>query len=523
MNSARRNSPTTNDTAMARAAISNTAARRPRRTRGRRSGIAIILVLAMIAMTMTVSYSLLRSQTAQLKSSSGSELRLDAREAALSGMSAALRKMNQTSWSGADSTFTGSLSNTQTYSVTFTTGDDAILTTDANAAEWPYRVTITATGYAADAAVSTVPTTYQVQAVATLIPKGASPNPTPWSTMQSYVLYQTGTDDNTLQLPFRVEGPVRLQGSMTSFCATYPAPTPCRSQYLTDLNVMRTMGYGDHRPFTGPIYLPTSSTSSTIRNLLTNNLGVTLNNMSSSSSSGWSAPQNVSSYQLYPGGRSYTIPTLATTVSGVTLQPDPRTNPAGMFFRNGDVTLGNNTTIVGTVISSGKVKLTGTNISLQAYSLPPLNGQSTNYQLPAIVATSDLVLDDGATTTVSGTVATFTKFSAVAGTQSSQLDLQGRLICRQMEILSRDEWSLGSFWWSLAWNWFKAQEDDNGGQKYVPPYMTGWGMDYQPKIKIAAAPAPTNQQWFTPGTPLYAVGSGDGGLRWSVIRMKENP
>ena len=477
----------------------------------------------MIAMTMTVSYSLLRSQTAQLKSSVGSELRLDAREAALSGMSAALRKMNQTTWGGADSTFTGSLSNTQTYSVTYTTGDDALLTTDANAAEWPFRVTITATGYAADAAVSTVPTTYQVQAVATLIPKGASPNPTPWSTMQSYVLYQTGTDDNTLQMPFRVEGAVRLQGSMTSFCATYPSPTACRSQYLTDLNVMRTKGYGDHRPFTGPISMPTSSTSSTIRNLLTSNLGVTVNNMSSSSSSGWSAPQNVSSYQLYPGGRSYTIPTLATSVSGVSLQPDPRTNPAGMFFRNGDVTLGNNTTIVGTVISSGKVKLTGTNVSLQAYSLPPLNGQSTNYQLPAVVATSDIVLGDGATSTVSGTVATFTKFSASAGTQSSQLDLQGRLICRQMEILSRDEWSLGSFWWSLAWNWFNNQENDHDGQKYVPPYMTGWGMDYQPKIKISAALTPTNQQWFTPGTPLYAVGTGDGGLRWSVMRMKENP
>lgn len=485
--------------------------------------MAIILVLAMIAMTMTISYSLLRSQTAQLKSSSGSELRLDAREAAFSGMSAALRRMNQTSWGGADSTMTGSLSSARSYTVTFTTGDDSLTTTDPKAAEWPYRVTILSTGYATDLSVSTVPTTYRIQAVATLIPKQAASNPTPWSTMQSYVLYQTGTDDCTLQMPFRIEGPIRLQGSMTSFCTTYPSPTAARSQFLSDLNLMRTKGYGDQRPFTGPINLPHSSTSSTIRNLLTNNLGLTVNNMQPSSSSGWSAPTNVSTYQLYPGGRAYTIPTLGATVSGTTLEPDPRTNPAGLFYRNGDVTLGNNTSIVGTVISSGKVKLTGENVSIQAFSLPPLDGSATNYQLPAIVATSDLVLGDGATATVRGTAATFTKFSASAGTEDSKLDLQGKLICRQIDVLPRSEWNIGSFWWSLAWNWFDDQYNDNNGTKYFPVYMQGWGMHYTPQITVVAPTTPTNQQWFTPGSPLYAVATGDTGLHWSVIRMKENP
>ncbi|MCE9605270.1 MAG: hypothetical protein K8U03_10255 [Planctomycetia bacterium] len=497
---------------------------RGRSVSGSRSGIAIVLVLAMIAMTMAVSYSMLRSQTAQLKSSAGSELRIDARQAALSGLSAALRKMNQTSWSGADSTLTGTINSSQTYTATYTTGDDSLAVTDAQAADWPYRVTILSTGYATDTSVSTVPTTYKVQAVVDLVPKQVATNPTPWAGMQSYVLYQTGTDDLSVQLPLKVDGPVRFQGSLTNFCTTYPSPTACRAQYLSDLNLMRTKGYGDHRPFTGPISLPTASTSTTIRSLLTSNLGLTVTNLASSSSTGWNAPSSMSTYQLYPGGRAYTIPTLATTVSGISLQPDPRDNPAGLFFRNGDVTLGNNTTIVGTVISTGKVKFTGVNVSVQGPTLPALDGSSTTFQLPAVIATSDIVLSDGASATVRGTVATFTKFSASGGSESSKFDLQGKLICKQLEVLSRSEWNLGTFWWSLAWGWYNDQLSDPNPQKYLPVYMQGWSMHYAPQITIAAPTTTSStQQWFTAGSPLYAVGTGDVGLRWSVMRMKEIP
>lgn len=497
----------------------------PRARRRECRGLAIILVLAMISMTMAVSYSLLRSQTAQLKSAGGSDLRTEAREAALSGMSAALRKMYQSTWGGADSTITGTLSTSQSYSATYTTGDPAIGVADANAADWSYRVTIDTTGYATDTSISTVPTTYKIQAVAKVVLKQVSANPGIWPTMQNYVIYQTGTDDCTLQLPFRCEGALRFQGSLTNFSTTYPSPSSCRGDYLSDLNEMRTRGYGDNRPFTGPLYLPTASTSSTIRSLFTSNLGVTVNNLSTTTSTGWSTPSSsMSTYQLYPGGRNYTIPTLATTVSGTTLAPDPRTNPAGLFYRNGDVTLGSNTSITGTIISSGKVKFTGTNVAVQSYSLPPLDGSTTANQLPAVMATSDVTVGDGSTATVRGTVATFGKFSASAGTQDSLFDLKGKLICRQMEVLSRSEWNLGSFWWSLAYSWFNSQANDSDGQKYLPIYMQNWGMYYPPKITITGPTgAATAQQWFAAGTPLYIVGTGDSGMRWSIVRMKENP
>lgn len=491
----------------------------------RRRGLAIILVLAMISMTMAVSYSLLRSQSAQLKSAGGSDLRTEAREAALSGMSAALRRMNQTSWSGADSTITGTLSTTQSYTATYTTGDAAIGVDAPNAADWSYRVTIDTTGYATDTSISTVPTTYKIQAVAKVVLKQVSANPTIWPTMQNYVIYQTGTDDCPLQLPFRFEGALRFQGSLTNFSTTYPSPTGARADYLSDLNSMRANGYGDYRPFNGTLSLPTASTSSTIRSLFTSNLGLTVTNLAATTSTGWSTPSStMSTYQLYPGGRNYTIPTLATTVSGTALQPDPRTNPAGLFYRNGDVTLGNSTSITGTIISSGKVKFTGTNVAVQAFSLPPIEGSSTANQLPAVIATSDITVGDGATATVRGTVATFAKFSASAGTQDSLFDLKGKLICRQMEVLSRSEWNLGSFWWSLAYSWFNSQVNDSNGQKYLPVYMQNWGMYYPPKITITGpAGAATAQQWFAAGTPLYIVGTGDSGMRWSIVRMKENP
>jgi hypothetical protein len=406
------------------------AARRRSSVAARRRGMALVLVLALISLTLGVSYALVRVQTSTVKTATNGRLTDAARQAALTGLSAGLRRISQTSWGGIGSTVTGNVNTTDTYGVTFTEGDPNLLDTDPDAADWPYRVTVTATGYAVDPTASGVTTTYKVEAVARLVPKQLSSNPSMWTMMLGYVYYQTGTDNNSVQLPVRITGTQRWNGTLSSFLTSYPTTTNQRQRYLSDLNAMRTNGYADCRPFNGPIVTLTSAMSTTNRNFLTSNLGVTLSNAAAASTTNWSHPGTVTTYKLYAGGTSYTVPTLGSTISNTTYQPSAKTNPAGLFFRNGDVAIGNNTTVVGTIISTGNVIITGTNVSLQPASLTPLTGTTSVPQLPAVVANSQFRISDGSYSTVRGTVAAFDSFTSLSGTQDTRLDFQGNLICR---------------------------------------------------------------------------------------------
>jgi hypothetical protein len=168
--------------------------------------MALVLVLALISLTLGVSYALVRVQTSTVKTATNGRLTDAARQAALTGLSAGLRRISQTSWGGIGSTVTGNVNTTDTYGVTFTEGDPNLLDTDPDAADWPYRVTVTATGYAVDPTASGVTTTYKVEAVARLVPKQLSSNPSMWTMMLGYVYYQTGTDNNSVQLPVRITG-----------------------------------------------------------------------------------------------------------------------------------------------------------------------------------------------------------------------------------------------------------------------------------------------------------------------------
>jgi hypothetical protein len=97
------------------------------------------LVLGLISMTLAVSYAVIRTQTAGLKAGSNLGQRLDARQAAYSGLSAALRKMSQSDWAGADTVFTGTVGPYATFAASFTTGDASLSASDPQAASRPSR------------------------------------------------------------------------------------------------------------------------------------------------------------------------------------------------------------------------------------------------------------------------------------------------------------------------------------------------------------------------------------------------
>ena len=489
------------------------------RTSARRRGMAVIFVLGLLSMTLAVSYALVRSQVIGLMGQANFGRRADARQAAYTGLSAALQRMHQSSWTGVDTSLTGTLGTDASYAAAYTTGDPELTAASTDAGDWPYRTTITTTGYAVDASTGGATTTYALRAVVRLAPRQLAANPSAWSTMLPFVVFQTDTDAVSLQLPFRFEGPVRLQGSL-SIASSYPSPSNCRLRYFGDLNAMRSDGFADFRPFDGPVTLPFASTGTSTRSLLTTTLGITLTDGAGAATSNWNAPGSTSTYRLYPGGRTYTAVALASAVSGTTLAADPRTNPAGIFLRQGDVSFGANTTIVGTVVSTGDVTFNGANISITPELMAPLDGTTVGHRLPAVVAADDVYVQPGASAAVFGNVVAFDDFESLAGTQATTFDLRGRLIARHPVIGSRSEWNSGSFLWSIYWTLF----GDLRVPEYLPAYMQRvWGMSYTPRLTVRAWSDPAASQWYSPSSPLYSIPSGDPGLRWTLMKIRELP
>ena len=88
-----------------------------------RRGMTVILVLGLLAITLSLSYAMLRTQTTSARIQSNQKRRMDARQAAITGMQVALRRMHEASWAGVDVPLSGTLGTGVGYRVTFATGD----------------------------------------------------------------------------------------------------------------------------------------------------------------------------------------------------------------------------------------------------------------------------------------------------------------------------------------------------------------------------------------------------------------
>src|ERR1700676_3473548 len=95
--------------------------RRSRRSRGRR-GVAVVLVLGLISIALALAYDLLRSQSTVVLIQANTNLRSQARQAAVTGLMVGLQKMSTAAWGGVNSTLTVTLSTQDSYGGGFTAG-----------------------------------------------------------------------------------------------------------------------------------------------------------------------------------------------------------------------------------------------------------------------------------------------------------------------------------------------------------------------------------------------------------------
>lgn len=509
--------------------------RKKRRHKHQRRGLAVIVVLGLLAITLSLSYALLRTQGTATLIARNSSRQLDAKLAAEAGLAAALRKIHEDNWAGVSSTLSATVDTNTSYFVEYATGDAALTSSDPNYSEYPFRVTITSTGTATDPTQASMQTTYRLQAVVQLVRRALrSSNPTGWSGYLTPTVYQWSTSDAHVNFPVRIEGATTFLGRLR-LSTNYPGTITTRDLYLRDLNGLRLSTGSDNRPFNSTITLGTTSQLADVSTSLTNSLGLSVASSNASTAAPLTRPGSVTTYQLYPGGATYNIPsitaTYGSTPSNVTLTADPVSNPLGIFRSEGQLTLGNNFSLTGTLLagdSSADVQISGTGVTLAGRNLPALDSGSTNYQLPAVVSGDDFRVINSANATIRGLTLVWDEFELTYGSENQTLDFRGKLLTAKFLARGRQEWDLDDNYWDLErllYLWQYRDPPESNTVTSFPEWMRRrYGFDYRtPPLKLQSNTDGVQYRWQDWTQSIYVKGASDEGLRWNMVRVTPLP
>lgn len=718
-----------------------------------RRGVTIVVILGLLSVTLALSYAILRTQITSSQIQTNHTRSDNARQAAMTGLSLALKKIHSSSWEGIDVPLTEDLNDTDSYQISFETGDPNLLSSDADYWKFPYRLTITSTGYSDDPSNIMVRASHMVKAVVQLVPRAFSATPDGWLDAQQFSLNQWDSEkDAILEAPLHIEGDIRMQGPLklsetylsdvqktfngaidevavfsraltaselnniyrvengdsspysslangyssnspshwwrldesagadtaidaigsqdglyqfnaqpgttagvdgtsvqldghyghvdlgnlnlsgsamtilawikpdsfspyarivskaigTSASEQYwmlgtytdggqtrlrfilnaggsattlisnsggldegewvfvaavydgskmylykngveltnankygsiatnanvPAwigdnpPGSARGRYHADLHEMYVDGEGDYRPMTGPVHAPLSTWSDSTIALVRDNLDLTLVDIAEDNTPPASHPGEVTTYQLFPGGKIYNATALSKDITYTTIKPDITTNPLGILYRNGDLHLWRNNTIRGTIINNGS---TGKDISIY-YSgnelLPveilPLDGDSSTYQLPTVIAANSLDVSYGIESRIEGLVVVFKDFEIGNIWKEADFTINGCLMCEEFKIKTYSSYTYpDSNWMSVLYFYLKQFMVHNDSRiEFFPKWLKqNYQFSFKPCLTIKPEPEPVVYHFPDFSQPLYAPGAGDAGLRWDLLR-----
>ncbi|HZN35080.1 MAG TPA: hypothetical protein VFB80_14725 [Pirellulaceae bacterium] len=513
-----------------------------------RRGMAILLVLGVLAITLAVCYATLRGQGATAQLARNNSRALQAREAAHSGLAAALRKMSEAGWAGVNVPLNSYVTPDSWYEVTFSTGDPTLTAGHPKFGEYPYRVTINSTGLASDPSDPTIRAIHKSRCVVQLIRKAIASEPPAWPKLTSSTVYQWGNRNTYLQEPVRINGRTTILGRIY-LSTEYPLTTPSKERYLGDLKQMSSANRGDHRPVESPLYVAVARQDLPTMTLLNVNLGLLTIDTLDSTANPLTHPGAVTSYQLYPGGRSYAPPVLqlnyGSAVQDLTLAPDPVANPLGVFRSSGTLTINNNVSITGTLISEttmSEIYVAGTNVVVQAANLPKLYGSNTVVQLPATIARDSIFINSAAAAQWKGFTMVWDDFDMKKGAATTQFTMVGNLATAGLMLRGREPWTMTSTAWNNDYNDYMGSGGllpallnalfntiraalgiPSGEPVYFPEYMQHVrGFTIQPTLTFQPDLSGVQPHWQDWSQPVFQKGPGDEGLCWDVIRWEDN-
>ncbi len=195
------------------------------------------------------------------------------------------------------------------------------------------------------------------------------------------------------------------------------------------------------------------------------------------------------------------------------------TNPLGVYFYNGNLTIKSNVTIQGTLICKGDLVIDGTNVHFEPVEMPGLFGAGTTSRLPAIICKNLTIKTTLTSGNVDGLIAVFDTFTFNTASETQTFPIVGRVITNKFYINPRQPWDTTN--WSLYyftyWNYYRSSIP------YFPVYMAIQGRNYQPLLTIKPDTASITYHWPMPNSSVALVNTTDGALRWEVIKWTETP
>jgi hypothetical protein len=498
-------------------------------SRQRPRGIAVVMVLGLLTITLAISYATLRGQgtTGELARNNGRAK--DARVAAQSGLAAALRKMSENSWGGISSTLQSNVSNQSWYRVAFTTGDAKLTSSDPLYSEYPYRVTIESTGYSSDPLNAAIQSHHKSRCVVQLVRKKITTEPSGWTTLTSFNVYQYSSQDAQVQFPVRINGPVCLLGKL-NFCTEYPGNTLARDSYLSGLNSRRLAGLSDYRPFPTAISIKgvVGTQDTATMTTMTTNLGMVLTEPLVTYAPP-SHPGSIYTYKLYPGGKSYDVKRLqdfGNPISNVTVAPNPATNPLGIYRTDGSLSIGSNVQLTGTIITEDSggadILVTGTNVAFKPFNMPAIYGSSETYQLPTMITRAAVRMNSGSDAKIDGTAVVGKEFEIKQGTTATKFALTGSLITDTLQLRGRTTWIMSPATWNSDRNLFLLQLVGVNPKLYFPDFEESLrGLAVKPTLTFSSDSSGVKPHWHIWSEPIYQADPADPGLKWEIVRWED--
>ncbi|HEV7281850.1 MAG TPA: hypothetical protein VGN57_16740 [Pirellulaceae bacterium] len=493
----------------------------------RRRGYALLVALALLALGMGAAVVMLKTSDLSVRSTTRDDLKRRADGAAQSAVELGIDVIRRRSWSGVNWEFAGSWLDGAAFRVRYLPGDASLTSGSADYAYYPYRVTIEATATVSDPSEPAAVTTSVATAVVELMPKKLQGALSGYGDRNDYAYYQldrfNSTGEVRLEPPFQFVGTTRFNDQITDWCADYFNDDARRQPYLSGLRTMAQAGT-ERRPFVGSVEYRLISQPSKLRTDVTSRLGQTEVNVTPDLE--WAMPSaSTSTYQLYPGGPVYAMPSFNATYGSnpqnLAVASDPISNPLGLFRMSSSVTFKNDVKVAGMLMasdSSVSLNVDGSRCSIEPPKAMNLNSRTLELSLPALCVTNDFNIraasDD---LVIRGAVICWDEFLVEGGSAWQDVLIEGGLQSHQAWIKGRSDFKLSNGQWSAALMVYNATD------KLIPfPVWleTMYGLPSEPSIKIRKdVTGATAKHVFDPSQALYDYPDATSGLTWRVVRM----
>ena len=416
----------------------------------------MILVMLAIGFSLALTYGFMRTQVTSLQLTQN-EIRRDlALEAARTGISACLLRMQDPAWVGLSDTYSKITQQDSTNLVTCAVTYSAVTAGQVAGladAELPLHVCLTSTGTWSSPRDSTLTAKRTIKAVVRLMPRlpgrtaragdvatatDLSINPASYQATLPYTL--TAAVNKSFNLRFepgtRIEGPVWLgKNHSLSLYSSANWSNSIRAAMLTEIGnqygAASPASFIPPHPLNGPITFgksPSGSIQSDLSSLKTP-WSVTSGTPSVASLNAtlWQT------YRVYDRGPVYQATTLSSSLSNVTLRPSSA-NPLGVFYCAGNLDVYSQVNVQGTLVVNGTLTLWGQGSTITAYNWISSSGSPAVAdadkwpRLPAVVA-KNLSVSNATRTVIEGAMLIDSQLSGGGGDfanpTANQVNLSG--------------------------------------------------------------------------------------------------